>query len=39
MDPITLLYNEDEIAGGLTSLGGDMIQILDNKDFKLLKHQ
>jgi hypothetical protein len=37
MDPITLLYEDGEINGGLTPIGGDSILILDNKEFKLFK--
>lgn len=39
MDPITLMYNEGEIVGGLTPFGGDSIFISDNKELKLLKHK
>ncbi len=38
IDPITLLYKEGEIRGGLTPWGGDSILILDNKEFKLSKY-
>lgn len=38
IDPITLLYKEGEIRGGLTTWGGDSIFVLDNKEFKLSKH-
>jgi len=39
MDPIVLIYDEGEIKGGLTPIGGDAILILDNKEFKLVKHE
>lgn len=39
MDPITLVYKQGEIKGGLTQIGGDSILILDNKEFKLVKHR
>jgi len=38
IDPIVLLYNNGEIKGGLTPIGGDTIFILDNSEFKLVKH-
>lgn len=38
IDPIVLTYEEGEIRGGLTHIGGDAILILDNKEFKLAKH-
>jgi len=37
MDPITLLYDDGEINGGLTPIGGDSILIVDNREFKLVK--
>jgi hypothetical protein len=39
MDPITLLYDDGEIKGGLTPIGGDAILILENSEFKLVKHE
>lgn len=39
IDPITLKYNEGEICGGLSYLGGDSIIVTDNKGFKLQKHK
>ncbi len=39
MDPISLLYNDGEIKGGLSPIGGDFILILDNSEFKLVKHE
>ena len=38
MDPIVLTYEKGEIRGGLTHFGGDAIIILNNKEFKLVKH-
>lgn len=38
MDPITLIYDEGEIEGGLHYLGGDTIIVTDNKTMELLKH-
>jgi hypothetical protein len=38
IDPIVLTYEGGEIRGGLTHIGGDSILILDNKEFKLVKH-
>lgn len=38
IDPIVLTYEEGEIRGGLTHIGGDAILILNNKEFKLIKH-
>lgn len=38
MDPITLIYKEGEIRGGLTSIGGDAILALEGKELKLVKH-
>jgi hypothetical protein len=38
IDPISLVYNDGHIDGGLTSLGGDSILILNNGGFKLIKH-
>lgn len=37
MDPITLVYDEGTIVGGISPLGGDAILIIDNKEFKLSK--
>lgn len=37
IDPITLIYDEGEIAGEKTPFGGDAIIILDNNEFKLVK--
>lgn len=37
MDPITLIYEEGQINGGLSKMGGDSILILDNKEIKLVK--
>lgn len=39
IDPITLFYGRGDIAGGLTSMGGDAIHILNNKEFTLFKHK
>ncbi|MCX6218707.1 hypothetical protein [Spirosoma sp.] len=39
IDPIVLTYTEGEIRGGSTYIGGDAILILNNKEFKLVKHQ
>ncbi|MBC3789343.1 hypothetical protein [Spirosoma utsteinense] len=39
IDPIVLTYKEGEIRGGLTHIGGDAILILDNSEFKLVKHR
>jgi len=38
-DPITLVYTEGQIKGGLTPIGGDAILILHNKEFKLVTHE
>lgn len=38
IDPITLIYDEGQIIGGLTPFGGDSILILDNEELKLKKH-
>ncbi|MBO0950166.1 hypothetical protein [Fibrella forsythiae] len=38
MDPITLIYTEGEIRGGLTAMGGDSIFILENQEFKMSKY-
>jgi hypothetical protein len=38
MDPITLSYEKGEIEGGLHHLGGDVINVLDNKTFRLNKY-
>jgi hypothetical protein len=38
IDPIVLTYEDGEIRGGLTPIGGDAITILDNREFKLIKH-
>ena len=37
MDPISLVYQEGEIEGGLIPMGGDSILITNNKEFKLHK--
>ena len=37
-DPIVLSYDGGKIRGGLTHIGGDAILILDNNDFKLVRH-
>jgi len=39
IDPIVLLYNDGEIKGGLSPIGGDAIIILDSSEFKLVKHE
>ncbi|WP_040005660.1 hypothetical protein [Fibrisoma limi] len=39
IDPIVLVYEEGEIRGGLTHTGGDTILIINNKEFKLVKHK
>jgi hypothetical protein len=39
MDPITLVYREGEVLGGLSPLGGDAIAIFKNSEFKLIKHE
>ena len=39
IDPIVLQYDDGEIRGGLTVMGGDTILILDNSEFKLVKHE
>lgn len=39
IDPIVLTYEVGIIRGGLTHIGGDAILILDNKDFKLVRHE
>lgn len=39
IDPIVLTYEEGEIRGGLTHIGGDAILIIDNSEFKLVKHK
>lgn len=39
IDPIVLTYEEGEIRGGLSHIGGDTIIIIDNKEFKLVKHE
>jgi hypothetical protein len=39
IDPIKLVYKQGEIVGGLTSIGGDAILILDNKEFRLVKQK
>lgn len=38
-DPISLNYEKGSIRGGLSFLGGDSISILNNKNFRLIKHQ
>lgn len=38
-DPIVLKYKNGIIRGGLSDIGGDAIIILDNKEFKLIKHE
>ncbi len=37
-DPIILKYNNGDIRGGLTHIGGDTILISDNTTFELIKH-
>jgi hypothetical protein len=37
IDPISLVYEDGEINGGLSTIGGDTILILKNKEFKLIK--
>lgn len=39
IDPITLLYENGEIKGGLTYMGGDTIIVQNNKTIELFKHQ
>jgi len=39
IDPITLVYDEGEIVGGLTSMGRDTIIVQNNKTIELLKHE
>lgn len=39
IDPIVLTYEDGIIRGGLTHMGGDTILILDNSEFKLVKHE
>lgn len=39
IDPIALLYEDGEIKGLMSPFGGDAILILDNSEFKLVKHQ
>ena len=39
IDPIVLSYENGTIRGGLTHIGGDAILILDNSEFKLVRHQ
>lgn len=39
IDPITLIYDEGEILGALTPIGGDSIMILDNREVKLVKSE
>ncbi len=39
IDPITLIYDEGEISGALTPIGGDFIIVTDNKELKLIKHE
>lgn len=39
IDPIVLTYEEGTIRGGLTHIGGDAILILDNNEFKLVRHE
>jgi len=38
LDPITLIYNEGEIAGGLSSMGGDTIIVKNNSELLLKKY-
>ncbi|MDA3905722.1 MAG: hypothetical protein PF484_06575 [Bacteroidales bacterium] len=38
-DPISLIYNEGEIKGNKSPIGGDTIIILDNSEFKLVKYK
>ncbi len=37
MDPITLIYEQGQIEGGTSLMGGDAIIILDNKTVKIIK--
>jgi hypothetical protein len=37
MDPITLIYEQGEIEGGTTPIGGDAIIVLDNETMKIIK--
>lgn len=39
IDPITLVYDEGEICGGLSEIGGDSILIKENKELELLKYK
>lgn len=39
VDPITLYYEQGEIIGGLTPIGGDTILIHNNSEFNLVKHK
>jgi hypothetical protein len=39
MDPIKLIYEEGEILGGITNMGGDAIVILDNNEMRLMKYE
>lgn len=39
IDPIVLTYDEGTIRGGVTDIGGDAILILDNNEFKLVRHE
>lgn len=39
IDPINLLYEKGNIAGGLSPTGGDSIIILENNEFKLIKYK
>lgn len=39
MDSLVLIYDDGEIRGGISPLGGDAILILDNSTFKLEKHE
>ncbi|MEK6452095.1 MULTISPECIES: hypothetical protein [unclassified Myroides] len=39
IDPIVLKYEKGTIRGGLSHIGGDAILILNNNEFKLVRHE
>lgn len=39
IDPITLIYEEGEIKGSSSTIGGDSILIIKNQEFKLVKQK
>ena len=39
IDPITLIYEDGEITGEMTPIGGDAILILDNSELELVKKE